>query len=446
MKYPNYIILYIRFLLISLCSLACSPDNHDDFVVSSDTNRTIPIPKNSPERDSLIIIGKRNATKKAHQLTDIRYSPRNPIRYNLGEYSPDRSIKGIIYSSVKEIGTYVGTNVSFHTFMTAIHNPRSKIYTEQIDQPPYHGTNGKAYYGTVCSDLVSYALGLKPAFFFFFFPTSDLMQKVDYSSIDNIQVADVLWKSGHVAIITDIWYDDKGSISELEISEAVQRGCHRYNVSRSNFLSFMQKSFTYIYRYQELYKNTSYTTCPEFVAVMDEEPILFTYNDDLCADKGDKACYLVNEPVVINVQHAYDFLELYKDDELYCSIANNSIDILLENLPYGDYKACISSNGTISDFTYWKVIDIQMTADRKNGRVYFSSKNAKPESVSFCSISGSRQNPATKLYRHQFTSEELESGYAIIPKGMTMSDYPYLKIYFSTDYGTIQSKPVNWFE
>ena len=44
--------------------------------------------------------------------------------------------------------------------MTAIHNPRSKIYTEKLDQSPYHGYNCKAYYGTVCSGLVSYALGI----------------------------------------------------------------------------------------------------------------------------------------------------------------------------------------------------------------------------------------------------------------------------------------------
>lgn len=445
MRYPNYILSPI-FLFFFLCSLACSPDNHDDFIITNNTDRELPVYSNTPERDSLIEVGKMNAIKKARQMTDIQFSPLNTIKYNSGEYTPGNSYKGLIYSSVKEIGTYVGNNVSFHTFMTAIHNPRSKIYTDLIDQPPYHGTNAKAYYGTVCSDLVSYALGLSPTFFSYDFATSDLMENVDGSSIDNIQVADVLWKSGHVAIITDIKRDDVGEVEEIEISEAVQGGCHRRDVTKSQFPSFMRTSFTNIFRYTELYKNTSYTPCPEFVAVMDEESIPFAYNDDLCVDKGDKSCYQIGEEVIVNIMHEYDYLEVYKDNELYCSITDNTNDISLENLPYGDYKACISLNGSLSDFTYWKVVDIQIKTDKDNGRVYFSSKNAKPISVCFSSITGSRHNPATKLYNHSFTSEELISGSAIIPQNKTMSDYPYLKILFSTDYGVIQSKLINWFE
>lgn len=445
MRSPNYI-LSPFFLFFFLCSLACSPDNHDDFVITNNPDRELPAYSNTPERDSLIEVGKMNAIKKARQMTDIRYSPLNPIKYNMGEYSPGRSVKGIIYSSVKEIGTYVGNNVSFHTFMTAIHNPRSKIYTDQIDQPPYHGLNCKAYYGTVCSDFVSYALGLWPTFYSHDFPTSELMQKVDHSSIDNLQVADVLWKKGHVGIITGIEYDINGAVSAIEVSEAIQYGCRRHEVSKLQFPSFMRTSFTNIFRYTELFKNTSYTPCPEFVAVMDEETIPFAYNDDLCVDKGDKSCYQTGEEVIVNIMHEYDYLEVYKDNELYCSITDNINDISLENLPYGDYKACISLNGTLSDFTYWKVVDIQIRTDRKNNRVYFSSKNAKPETVCFSTIAGSRQNPATKLYNHLFTPEELASGSAIIPQNMTMSDYPYLKILFSTDYGVIQSKLINWFE
>ena len=275
---PKYF-FYIFLFLLPLCNLACT---QDDSLMSIDVTEKTQAGNTIYAND--LLIGMNNAVKKAYQMTDIRFSPLNPIKYNRGEYLPDTSVKGLIYSSVKEIGTYVGNNVSFHTFMTAIHNPRSKIYTDQIDQPPYHGINCKAYYGTVCSDLVSYALGLWPTFNTYDFPRSDLMQRVDFSSIDNLQVADVLWKSGHVAIITAIKHDADGNVSAIEVSEAIQTRCWRHDVSKSQFPIFMQSSFTDIFRYKELYKNTSYTPCPEFVAVMDEEPIPFTYNDDLCVD------------------------------------------------------------------------------------------------------------------------------------------------------------------
>ena len=437
---PKYFYNLFLFLIL-LCNLACA---QDDSLMSADATEKTRVGNTIFDKD--LLIGMNNAVKKAYQMTDISYSPLNPIKYNRGEYPPDKTVKGLIYSSVKEIGTYVGNNVSFHTFMTAIHNPRSKIYTDQIDRPPYHGINCKAYYGTVCSDLVSYALGLWPTFYSHDFPTSDMMQRVDFSSIDNLQVADVLWKSGHVGIITAIKHDTDGNVSAIEVSEAIQTRCWRHDVPKSQFPLFMQTSFTDIFRYKELYKNTSYKPCPEFVAVMDEEPIPFTYNDDLCVDKGDRSCYKIGETVTVNIMHEYDYLEVYKDNELYCSITDKVNDINLENLPYGDYKACISSNGLMSDFTCWKVVDIQIKTDRKNGCVYFSSKNAKPESVSFSNIAGSRRNPATKLYNHLFTLEELAAGCANIPKNKTKSDYPYLKILFSTDYGVIQSELINWFE
>lgn len=136
-------------------------------------------------------------------MTDITFTPRNPIDYNSGTYQPGTTYKGLIYSSVKETETYVGENVSFHTFITAVKNPQSKLYTERVDQYPYHGVNCKAYYGTVCSGLVSYALGLVPRYATFDFPESDLMDIVDYSLPENLQIADVLWRDGHVALITE---------------------------------------------------------------------------------------------------------------------------------------------------------------------------------------------------------------------------------------------------
>ena len=75
-------------------------------------------------------LGAINAVKKAYQMTDITFTPLQSIAYNIGTYQANVTYKGMIYSSVKELGTFVGPNVSFHTFMTAIHNPRSRIYTD----------------------------------------------------------------------------------------------------------------------------------------------------------------------------------------------------------------------------------------------------------------------------------------------------------------------------
>lgn len=395
----------------------------------------------------LNLIGAQNAVKKAHQLTDIEFTLLLPIAANSRTYNPGKNYKGIIYSSVKELGTYVGSNVSFHTFMTAIHNPRSKIYTETLNKAPYHGTNCKAYYGTVCSGLVSYALGLD--YGSYDFPVSEVMEEVDFSVIDNVHTADVLWKSGHVALITDVVRNEAGYAESFEICEAVQTGCKRYSVSREKFEGIMSSSFKKIFRYKEIYKNTSYTPAPEFVAVGDETPVVFEYNNDLCADKGDKACYAEDEDVIINVMHDYDYMDIYKDDSYYMTIqATQDSDVVLKDLKYGDYKACISygSPKMKSDFTFWKVVNMELSPDRSNGLLYFKSTNALPYKIGFSNISGSRKYPHTQLYSHTLTDEERERGYVVIPPDLTRTDYPYIRFSFSTDYGKILCKPINWFE
>ncbi len=437
--------MYRLWLLVLLFTIGCS--SGEDFF----SETIAAVQEEPPVSDSIDLdpleIGTMNAVKKAYQMTDIVYTPENAIEANSRTYQKGTTYSGLIYSSVKELGTYVGPNVSFHTFMTAIHNPRSKIYTDRLDKPPYHGTNCRAYYGTVCSGLVSYALGV--SYGSYDFPVSDVFVEVDHNIIDSIRVADVLWKSGHVALITDVSKDDEGHVIDVEICEAVQNGCKRYTLTNEKFIALMKNTFKRIYRYIELYKNVNYTPAPEFVAVLDEIPIPFTYNDYLCADKGDKACYLENEDVTINIFHDYDYLEVYKDDELYSRISSTGTqDIFLQDLPYGDYKAsiCYGSEHKKSDYTYWKVVNIELTPDRVNGRLYFKSVNAIPYKMNFSNLSGSRKYPFTQLYSHQLTDEERACGYMIIPQELTKNKYPYIHFSVSTEYGTIEHKPLNWFE
>lgn len=439
------------FIFLFLFVIGCSSD---DYVFAEEPTPPAPqVQETGDEKhdeehgeETGLEEGRLNAVKKAYQLTDLKFTPLNIIGQRGGYFEAGKTYKGVMYSSVKELGTYVGSNVSIHTLMTAINNPRSKIYTEDISQPPYHGTNCRSYYGTVCSGLVSYALGIN--YGSYDFPVSELMKTVA-SCPDSIQVADVLWKSGHVALITDIVKDENDQVSKLEISECIGVGCKRYYQTRQQFIQLMSTNFKKVFRYTEIYKNTNYTPCPEFVAVMDETPMPFVYNEYLCADKGDKACYLENEDVTINIFHDYEYLEVYKDGDLYTTINNiGEQDIVLSGLPYGDYQAavCYDSNHNKSDFTRWKVVNIELTPDRANGRLYFKSVNAVPYRISFTTISGSRKNAPAQLYNHEITDEERDCGYLVISQDSTSSKFPYIHFSVSTEYGRIKHQPLNWFE
>lgn len=405
--------------------------------------------------------GQLNAVKKARQITDILFIPKDTIDAKNNIYFPNIAYKGLIYSSVKELDTYVGPNISFHTFMTAVNNPRSVIYTEHIDKYPYHGVNCRAYYGTMCNGLVSYALGID--YISSDFPISNVMTEVDYSSLENLEVADVLWIPGHVTLITDVQKNKQGVVQNIEICESNLGGARRYTKSREEFISMTGKKFEKVYRYTELYKNVSYIPAQEFVPVLDEAQIPFVYNDDLCVNKGDKSCYLEGESITVNIFRDYEYLEIYKDNSLYDTIdASKGFDVVISELPYGDYKARICyqnetstgihtatmstrsvENKCFSDYTCWKVINIELLPDRENNKLFFSSANATPCQISFRSLSGEHL-PYNDYLNRDLTIEERLQGYVDVPPEKLNTSYPYVHLLFSTDYGNVINKPFNW--
>ena len=118
------VFLYVWVAALMVC-VSCSkvddaplPDD-DDYVIKRD----------SPENE-----GVRVAYKKAHQFTDIKWRPKNYLPSTKSDkgYSPSSEYKGLWYSSVKETNKYVGIEVSLKTVMTALHNPYSLLYTENV--------------------------------------------------------------------------------------------------------------------------------------------------------------------------------------------------------------------------------------------------------------------------------------------------------------------------
>ena len=119
-----------------------------------------------------------NALKRVRQMVELEWTPRDmfPCSYIIpmpgdipaqridGYFAPWRTQQGMVYSSVRIHERFVGFNISLETFMTAVANPKSVLYTR-----PQHGKgrNMSSFYGNVCSCMVSYALEMPcmiPAF------------------------------------------------------------------------------------------------------------------------------------------------------------------------------------------------------------------------------------------------------------------------------------------
>ena len=425
------------FLIVSFLVMVFVSFGQTDSVTSSDYVYDLGSP------------GAQCAVKKAHQMTDVEFVPLRTIVANTRKiYQPGENSKGMIYSSVKEINTGVGFDVSFHTFMTAMHNPRSVLYTVNLSKPPYHGKNASAYYGTVCSALVSYALGLSVVRNTQDFSQSDDMVLVDNQSIKNIQLADVLLSSNHIVIITGIKRNSKtGSVVSVEYCEAVQEGCRRVVKTAKEFNQKLSNGKWKMFRYKDLEKNT-YTPLTEFVAVDGEQGEPFKYNDALCPNKGDKSCYVSGEDVVLNILgDGFEKVVLYKYSKKYNTIElNGDSDIVLKNLPYGDYKAMLERKGEKTDFVCWKVIDVRVKADPEKETISFHSDNATPVYLEFCMITGSR--PSWAWY--PLKKEDISKGYVKI-SDLPLSDTlraqesaMYAKVHFDCEYGKVINKPILW--
>lgn len=392
--------------------------------------------------------GAQNAVKKAHQMTDLEFVSYDTLKANSKKtYLPNKHYKGLIYSFPQETNTFVGLDVSFHTFMTALHNPRSVVYTEHLNKYPYHGKRIGSYYGTVCSGFVSYALGFKTYQTTYDIAEHDFMTLVDDQSARGIQLADVLWQKGHVALITGIRRDkSNGEIVWIEISEAWRSGCRRRVVEgESAFNKMLLDGKWKIYRYKDLEKN-GYKPWTEFVAVEGEQSTPFQYNEVICPNKGDKSCYVIGENVVLNLAEGYRKVEIYKNSKLYKRLRiGNDLDVILRDLPYGDYQARVIKWWHKSDFAYWKVLDARVTTNEEEGIVTFHSDNATPVYLEFCTISGSR--PIWAWY--VLTEKDLSKGYVKVSPHVSnrlkkKTTKMYAKVHFECDYGRVVNKPVLW--
>jgi hypothetical protein len=62
---------------------------------------------------------------------------------------------GVPYSSVKAVGRCIGFDIYLKTFLAAVENPHSVLYTENLSGEV---SNAATYYGKVCSTFTSYAL------------------------------------------------------------------------------------------------------------------------------------------------------------------------------------------------------------------------------------------------------------------------------------------------
>ncbi|MBQ9475741.1 MAG: hypothetical protein IJU69_05765 [Bacteroidales bacterium] len=383
-----------------------------------------------------VITGMDAVLKRAEQMARIKWTPLLDVPNNSGFFAADKTCSGIPYSSAKEFDKMVGIEVSFVTFMTAVHNPRSVLYSEDIGDGAYNGTNCASYYGTVCSSAVDYAFGFTAPFWTSTLQYMDCFTNQGAPSYDKLKPCDVLWRPGHVVMVYSVNTAADGKQS-VTIFESGGPTTYIYTLARDDFEQKWVSEDNLIYRFNDFDSVPAYSALP-FAGIDGNETDQYRYNDAICTDRGDFVVYRCGESVKINIlDNSFQTISLRKDGELFIYRIITSEDEEFKDLPAGRYKAYLSSQGSRdSEPVEFDVVDTQVEAHATavGFDVRFSSSNARAEYVLLCSKSGGRK------FIHILTPEEIASGYANV-KYSGRGDI-YCKVFFATSFGKVSNEPI----
>ncbi len=350
-----------------------------------------------------------------------------------GHFTAGKEYTGVPYSSVKHVGRYIGFDIFLKTFMAAVENPKSVLYTENL-----YGkvSNAECYYGKVCSSYTSYALQCGiwyvskihgPQF-------RDGVTNVEPQSAQAASPGDVIYTppkkqngGSHVELVTEVIRNKAGKVTHVRIEESRPQ-------TTSNTLRSAQAFDAHLAaRNRELYRITDLDA---WRGGNKAESFLFpNYEDDsespkincvLLLDRGDWVPYFKGQAVKFNVmdrdKQGVVALVIKRGSEEVEEIVNPGKGVLARSFDTcGDYTAhCVMQDGSLSqacefavcelafklpsmDVSRGKPWEIELTTDNMNAIiVYFkNSKDGSDEHNVF------------------ITEEDRRSGKVTIPASIT---------------------------
>ena len=377
--------------------------------------------------------------KRAIQMSQIEWTPKMDVPNNLGVYYSGYTVKGMPYSSVKELEKFIGFDVSIRTFMTAVHNPRSVLYTENISKAPYNGNNCASYYGVVCSSVVNYALGLPVNYVTASLDTLSSFWKVSPQDPNSIEVCDVLYSSGHEVMVYDIARKDS-DIIRVSILESAGTSTRISTYSMDDFTQRWNNVGWVLYRYKDLNNDVPYEPSP-FIPLRGEISEPYPYNEMICPSRGDCAVYREGEEVTINVlDYSVVNLSLLKGDSLIENRGVGQLDVVFKDLSYGSYSVVATdAYGHSSDAVHFEIVDTDVTVQKAGDRirVSYASRQGTPLYIKLCSVSGHC------LAIKELNDEDVKNGSTEMTFANTSaSKQIYCKVFFFTPNGRVTNKPI----
>jgi len=387
---------YSLCLLTSLAALICA----HGFAAAGETNR-------EKKGEDGSIEWQEKAVEYARIMSRVKWTPVvGGMPKRKGYFEEGVQYTGVPYSSVKSVGRYIGFDIFLKTFLAAVENPKSVLYTENLK-----GTvsNAECYYGNVCSSYTSYALQCGiwyvskqhgPRF-------RNGVTIVQPPSAESARVGDVIFtppatKNGgsHVEIVTEVVRNKGGEVTHVRIEESRPQ-------TTSNTLRSAKAFNRHISaRNRELYHITDLDA---WRGGNKAESFLFpNYNEDsaspeinrvLLLDRGDWVPYRKSEPVKFNVMdrdnQGVRTLVIKRGEKLVEEIKLNGKGVVERKFKTcGDHTAhCTMKDGSLSQACEFAVSDLdfelpsKFVPQGKPWEIELTFDNMKPIIVYFKSFS-----------------------------------------------------------
>jgi hypothetical protein len=315
------------------------------------------------------------AAENARILSQVKWTPVADTLPNRkgGFFEKGKEVTGVPYSSVRSEGRYIGFDIALRTFLAAVENPRSVLYTENFTGKI---ANAAGYYGSVCSAYTSYALGCGfPEVSRRYGPEiSQGIQLVQPQSAQGAQVGDVIYtphatdsSGSHVEIITAVTRDKEGRVTSVRVEESRPPSTQVTDRSVLNFNAHLASRNKQLFRVtdRDVWRGANSAERLRFPNFeLDATPPAI--NRTLLLDLGDWVPYQKGTPVKFNVmdrdQRGVKTLVIRRGDSVVEEIALDGPGLHERRYDTcGDYTAhVIHSDGTPSAACEFAVCDLDL--------------------------------------------------------------------------------------
>ena len=349
-----------------------------------------------------------------------------------GFFKKGSEYTGVPYSSVKAEGRYIGFDIFLKTFLAAVENPQSVLYSESLKGKVI---NAECYYGKVCSSYTSYAL--QCGIWYVSRRHGPEHRKgvvqVKPQTAQAARVGDVIFtppasKGGgsHIEIVTEITRSATGKVTHVRIEESSPHTTRNTNRSAKAFNAHLAARNKKLYRITDLDAWRGDNKAESFLFPnYEEDSATPKINRALLLDRGDWVPYFKGQAVKFNVMdrdsQGVRALVIKQGARVVEKISVSGRGVVQRTFnECGDYTAhCILKEGSLSSACEFAVCELDFTAPDKpvplgeSWELQLRSDNIKPIIVYL--------NSGHNTYGHHnvfISDEDRRKGRVVIPGGL----------------------------